>query len=294
VAKVLIVGCGDIGERVARRLLAADHEVLGWVRSQESAARLQHAGIAALSLDLDQTPDLADDRLSYQRILYLAPPQPAGESDQRLQRLLDALPGQGIERFVYISTSGVYGDCEGAWVDESWPAKPQTARAKRRWQAEQILTAWAQAQQVSQAVLRVPGIYGPARLPLERLRRGAPLVHPEQAPYSNRIHADDLASVCLAALAPEAPTGVFNCCDDQPTTMTDYFLRIAEYVGLPQPRFIDLSEAEAELGSAMASFLAESRRMRNQRLHDELGVRLQYPDLDAGLSAIFAADPNYA
>ncbi len=290
VSKMLIVGCGDIGERIGQRLLTDGHEVLGVVRTPASARRIEAAGIIPLCIDLDYSKPAPEDLAACEGVCYLVPPPREGEGEPRLQRLLTALPAQGLTRVIYISTTGVYGDCEGAWVDEDWPPRPQTPRARRRLEAEQTLTVWATARGVAAIILRVPGIYGPGRLPLERLRRGSPLVRPEQAPYSNRIHADDLAAICVAALYRGQAGAIYNCCDDQPTTMTDYFLRIADYAGLPHPPFIDLYEAETTLGPAMASFLMESRRLRNDRLKTHLGVRLQYPDLEAGLSALFARD----
>jgi len=187
---------------------------------------------------------------------------------------------------VYISTTGVYGDCGGAWVDESRPVNPLAPRAKRRWDAECAWQAWRKASGRELVILRVPGIYGPDRLPLERLRAGLPLVRESEAPYTNRIHADDLAEVCVAAMRRGHDGEVYNACDGHPGTMTDYFNRIADLAGLPRPPQIPLAEATERLSEGMLSYLRESRRLDNRKMREELGVTLRYPSLEQGLASL--------
>jgi nucleoside-diphosphate-sugar epimerase len=175
-------------------------------------------------------------------------------------------------------------------VTEETPPNPQTGRAKRRLAAEQTLQSWSSQQQTPCVILRVGGIYGPGRLPLERLRQGMPVLKRELAPPTNRIHADDLARVCHAAAAAPGRCAIYNVCDNETSTMSDYFLAVAERAGLPRPRELDWQQAEAELSPAMLSYLHESRRMDNAKMLRELNVELAYPTLDEGLAACFETE----
>lgn len=282
---VFIVGCGDIGLRVARLERAVGRPVAALARSGASAARLEAEGIAAVPGDLDR-PDSLLGLPPCATLYYFAPPPAEGAGDPRLRALLAALPTHSLpERVVYISTSGVYGDCQGAWIDETWPLNPQTPRAQRRVAAESSVQDWAGRFGVACVILRVPGIYGPGRLPEERIRRRVPVVDPAEAPYSNRIHADDLAEACCAAARRGKAGAAYNISDGQPTTMTDYFLKVADVLGLPHPPAISLAEARRAFTPAMLSFLDESKRLDNRRMREELGIALRYPDLASGLKA---------
>jgi nucleoside-diphosphate-sugar epimerase len=266
------------------RLREQGELVTGVVRSAESAERLEAEKIESLRADLDEpTPPLPT---AHSRVFYLVPPPPRGEQDPRMERFLAGLARDGQpSRLVYVSTTGVYGDCRGDWVDETHPAAPQVDRARRRWDAEQRLRTWRERNNGELVILRVAGIYGPGKLPLERLRRGAPMVAEADAPWTNRIHVDDLVSVLLAAME-RAPNGaVYNVSDGHPGNMTDYFNRVADLVGLPRPPAIGRAEAEEQLSTGMLSYLAESRRLSNRKMVDELGVELRYPTLDTGLPA---------
>ena len=283
---MLIVGCGYIGRRVAQRLSGENCHVTGCVRSEAGAAALKDAGIAVLQADLDRgLPQLALD--GFGDVFYFAPPPRDGDTDTRMQTFLQALDAGGVRRIVYISTSAVYGDCQGAWIDESQVTEPTTGRGRRRLDAEQQLTAWCGHHDVQWTTLRVPGIYGPGKLPLARLEKGLPVLCEADAPYTNRIHGDDLAMVCVAAMQADTCNTVYNVSDGHPSNMTDYFFRVADAAGLPRPPVVSRAEAEAVLSSGILSFLADSRRMKNDRLLGELDVTLQYPDLDAGLDGCF-------
>lgn len=274
----LIVGCGDIGLRVARALRAQGSNPLCRVRSAGSADALQALGFTAQAIDLDQ--DLAD--FDAARVFWFAPPPPQGREDQRLHRWLSALAPRA-RRIVYISTSAVYGACAGRWIDEDEPLKPQTDRGHRRLDAEHALHEHAARTRSAVMVLRVPGIYGPGRLPVERLKKSLPVVHEHEAPWSNRIHADDLASAALAAMERGIAGRAYNISDGQPTTMSDYFIRCARLLNLPEPPSVSMAQAREQLTPAMLSFLEESKRLLNRRMREELGVVLRYPDLAAGL-----------
>ncbi len=284
--EVLIVGCGDIGQRVARLLMASGRDVTGLIRSEESAAPLAEAGIRSLVANLNDPDDLQKLPGAGGLVFYFAPPPGGGITDPKVRTFCAATTGANApKRLVYISTSGVYGDCGGALVTEETPANPQTSRAKRRYDAEQTLQQWGEAQGVEVIILRVTGIYGPGRIPVFRLQDGHPLLRLEESPPTNRIHADDFAQVCVAAAEKGAAGEIFNVSDGQPGTMTEYFLAIAEWVGLPRPPQISMDEAKKVMTPLMLSYLTESRRMDNRRMLSRLGVKLRYPTLAEGLKA---------
>lgn len=276
-ASILIVGCGDIGLRIAARHLAANDQVTGVVRSHEAAARLASVGLRPLLQDLDNhwRPPAAD------AIYWCAPPPSHGRDDPRLAQALEtlAVPALGL---LYISTTGVYGDCQGRWIDEAEPLKPQSERGQRRLAAELHLRAWAARTAARTVTLRVPGIYGRGRLPLARLKSGAPVLRPEQSPFTNRIHADDLADAAVVALREGLAGGAYNVSDGAPTTMTDYFVQCASLLGLPLPPQVDLAAAREQFSPALLSFIEESKRIDPARLK-ALGFTPRFASLAEGL-----------
>lgn len=281
---VLIVGCGYIGRRVAALLQARHCHVTGIVRSPESVAELKALDIDGICADLDTwIPAVVADV-----IYYFAPPPGVGSRDTRMTRFLAAIDkARPPRRIIYISTSAVYGDCNGAWITEQQPVNPTTGRGQRRLDAERQLIAWAEAQGTQWIILRVPGIYGPGKLPLERLRKGLPVLRAQDSPWTNRIHGDDLAGICVAVMQSRQANTVYNVSDGHPSNMTDYFFRVADAAGLPRPPEVSPGEAETALSAGMLSFLNDSRRMHNDKLLHELGIKLQYPDLAAGLKSCF-------
>ncbi|MCB1737451.1 MAG: NAD(P)H-binding protein, partial [Gammaproteobacteria bacterium] len=198
--KVFIVGCGYVGERVAAEERHRGREVFALARSPRSAQHLLTFGIEPVRGDLDDPDSLQDMPTGRAIVYYLAPPPDKGDTDPRMAAFLNAIAPEHLpRRLVLISTSGVYGNCAGAWVDESWPRNPQVDRARRRSDAESRLEQWAQSHGVAHAILRVPGIYGPSRLPLARIEKSVPVLAEAESPWSNRIHVDDLAAACVAA-----------------------------------------------------------------------------------------------
>ncbi len=269
-----LVGYGDIAARAGARLIAAGAPLRVLSRGTQALPE----GLTLSRADLDQPSSLP---AVSGRVLYTAPPPSGGDSDRRMRAFLQAA-GE-IETLVYLSTSGVYGDCAGDWVDETRPPAPRTERARRRVDAEQQLQDWAAHSGARLAILRVPGIYGPGRLPLARLREGRPVLDPAQAPWSNRIHAEDLADACLLAL--DKGRGIYNVSDGSPSRMSDYFLACARHAGLPAPPLIDWAEAERQFSPQMLSFYRESRRLDIRRARRELGFEPRYPDLESGLAS---------
>jgi nucleoside-diphosphate-sugar epimerase len=215
----------------------------------------------------------------------------ARTADPRSANLLESLEKGGIlpARFVYVSTSGVYGDCAGAWVDESRALRPQTDRAHRRADAEAQVARWCSARSIPCVILRVPGIYAEDRLPLERLRIALPVLRREDDVYTNHVHAEDLAAIVVRALEDDAPPGVYNASDDSELRAGDWMDLVADRCGLPRPPRIARAEAASRLPPDTLSFLGESRRLLNNRMKSRLGVRLRFPTVHDGLPAAKAA-----
>jgi nucleoside-diphosphate-sugar epimerase len=283
---VTIIGCGYVGTRLAMQIKQGAPSLLGVVHSEASARQLRDLDITAHAMDLDNDPS---PPVAGHRVFYFAPPPSAGRSDGRIGHWLNSLAKQRPAKVVLISTSGVYGDCGGRWITEASPLNPQTDRARRRVDAERRLRQWCDACQVPYAILRVPGIYGPRRLPRTRLERHLPVLADAESPYSNRIHVDDLIRACLAAASGDF-TGVVHVSDGHPSTMTDYFNRVADALGLPRPAQISREQAQRSLSTEMLSYLAESKRLDITRMRTVLGVEPDYPDLDRGLSDCVASE----
>ena len=273
----LVVGTGYTGARLLRRLPSA--EVVGLSRSQPTDAGGRRVEVASLDAPLDP-PTLTT---AYD-VVYTVPPAVDCDTDRRLETLLAALDPPP-RRFVYLSTTGVYGDRGGAIVDESTAAEPRTARAQRRLAAETALTAYGQRCGSAVVILRVPGIYGPDRLMIDRVRERSPLIHDSEANPGNRIHVDDLVAACLAALNPEVPAGVYNLGDGDHRSSTWFADRVADLLGLDAPPRVSRAEAEATFSPRRLSFLGESRRIDTSRMRDVLGVTPGYADAEAGIRA---------
>ena len=283
--QILIAGCGYVGQRLALRLRDR-YEVAALVRSPEKAAALERLGIKTLVIDLDRVRLGASlpERLDQEAVVYLTPPPGAGESDLRLDRFLH-LAIVPPKAFVYMSTTGVYGDTEGGFVDESTPVQPRTERARRRVSAEEMTRVWCNERRVRRVVLRVPGIYGPGRLPLERLKQREPVVCPEDAGISNRIHVDDLVTACERAVENKEARGVYNVTDGHSISSTAFVDAVATIAGLPHPPRVSMEEAQLTFSPERLSFLNESRRVGNERMLKHLGVTLKYADFEAGIRA---------
>ncbi len=287
--KLLIIGCGDVARR-ALPALTARYEVAALSRQP---TRLP-AGVRAITADLDH-PQSHDWRaFPADCILHSAPPGESGAIDARTRALLAGLSAAAAlpERLVYISTSGVYGDCGGDRVDESRPVNPKSDRGRRRVDAERVLLAWGAEHGVNVSVLRVPGIYAADRLPVERLRRGTPALRDEDDVFTNHIHADDLAAICVAALERAGAGAIYNASDDSELKMAAYFDLVAERTGLPPPPRISRAEAGVRINPALLSFMSESRRLSNAKMKKELGVVLRYPTVFDGVPELRASAAN--
>lgn len=280
-ARAVIVGCGYVGKRLGLALKSRC-DVLGIVSSGASLAGLNALGLSGQRVNLDAGGSLSPGWAEDAAVFYLVPPAADSESDVRLAHLLNGMRSRP-KVFVYMSTTGVYGDAEGGEVTEQTPVNPLTARARRRVTAEDMVRVWCTEREVRRVVLRVPGIYGPGRLPLERLASREPAVRVDQAGIGNRIHVDDLVAACIAALDVPDARGIYNITDGSPMNSTEFLLRVARAAGLPEPPQISMDEAQLVLSPSRLSFLNESRQVSNRRMLHELQVQLRYADVDAGI-----------
>lgn len=285
----IIIGCGYVGKRLAHAEIAAGNQLMAFVTQPDKAQRLSQEGIDCATLNLNDENTNSLPNVNNTVVHYHVPPSPSGKVDLRINRFIQLLEqhsaAQQPKRIVLISTTGVYGNANGEWIDETHPVDPQTDRAQRRADAEQQLSAWCHQRNVELVILRVPGIYGPGRTPEARLSN--PVINRNEAPFSNRIHVDDLVSACMRAASIDSPQAVYNVNDNQPSTMTDYFNAVADHAGLPRPRAISLEQAQTELSAGMLSYLSESRRIDNKQMREHLGVRLRFPTLASGLGHCF-------
>ena len=287
--KILIVGSGDVARRILSRL-ARRYRVYAVLRDSSRCAEWRAAGATPVLADLDDRASLHRLAGLADLVLHLAPPPAEGVGDRRTRNLLAALSKAKSlpRRLVYVSTTGVYGDCGGATIDETRRLNPESARAARRVAAEKNLRTWGRQNGVTVSILRAPGIYAADRLPLERLQKGLPALVDRDDVYTNHIHADDLAAACIAALRRGGSNRVYNVVDDSDLKMADYFVRVADAFALPHPPRLTRAEAAQQLSPLQMSFMRESRRIGNRRLTDELKLRLAYPMVDAGIAAALA------
>jgi nucleoside-diphosphate-sugar epimerase len=289
--RILIVGCGDIGTRVAR-MLDGRVRVLALTSSPQRVPRLRELGLTPLAGNLDQPATLGRLAGLATRVIHLAPPESDLGSDwwrdPRTLALMRVLRRRTPpSSLVYGSTSGVYGDCGGARIDETRAVNPRTPRAQRRVDAERVVRHYGRAAHVRAGILRIPGIYAPDReggTPRDRLLRGTPVLQAQDDVYTSHIHADDLARAVLAAMWRGQPQRVYNVSDDSELKMGDYFDLAADLYGLPRPRRVPRSTAEDELPLMLLSFMSESRRVMNERMKTELRLALRYPTVSQGLS----------
>jgi len=286
--RLLIIGCGDVGQRVVR--VQRHVRVAALTSSPERVVALRAQGVTPVVGNLDVPATLQRLAGWATRVLHLAPPPLQGSTDPRTLALTRLLMRRSAPlSVVYGSTSGVYGDCAGAWVDESRRVNPSTPRAQRRVDAEARVRHLGRLRSspVRVSVLRIPGIYAPDRdggTPRDRLLRGTPVLAREDDVFTNHIHADDLARACQLALWRGKPQRMYNVNDDSQLLMGDYFDMAAGLYGLAKPPRIGRAQAQTELPAMQLSFMSESRRMVNTRMKRELRLQLRYPRVEKGLS----------
>jgi nucleoside-diphosphate-sugar epimerase len=273
--RLLIVGCGDVGLRIVARLRAR-YRIVALTSSPQRRAQLRAASALPIVGDLEDRASLSRIAAFGARVIHLAPPPNHGTRDPRTRHLLATLRERN--RLVYISTTGVYGDRAGAWIDETARIAPVNERALRRLDAEHIVRG------AGACVLRVPGIYAHDRLPLDRLRAGTPALTADDDVHTNHIHADDLARIAIAALHRGSKARVYNAVDDSQLKMGEYFDLVADRCGLPRPPRLPRDELRRAVSPMMYSFMSESRRLRSDRLKRELKVKLRWPTVAEALA----------
>jgi nucleoside-diphosphate-sugar epimerase len=286
VQKLLIVGCGDVARRALPRLIG-HYRVFALLRDPQQCVWWRSAGAIPVLADLDCAASLARIAGLADIVMHFAPPPDSGLVDARTRRLLSALAkGKSLpQRLVYISTSGVYGDCAGERIDETRAANPTTARAARRVDAERQLRVFGRRHGVVISILRAPGIYAADRLPIARLQKGTQALRDEDDVFTNHIHADDLAMLACAALRYGRANRTYNATDDSEMKMGAYFDLVAERFGLPKAPRLSRSEAVEQMRPLQLSFMSESRRLANHRIKKELRATLRYPRVEDGVEA---------
>ncbi len=302
--RILIIGFGDVGERVAALLMDRhfrSRSIAALVRDGDGVRRAKSLGVQTIRGDLSRPESLHSLSGKADVVFHFAPPPGDGDRDTHTRHLIAALTRQrkstrsGMlsqhlpRRLVYISTTGVYGDCSGDWIDETRPLKPATDRARRRVDAEHVLCDWGRRNGVAVTILRAPGIYALNRLPLERLRKATPALRRDDDVFTNHIHAEDLARAAIAAIRLGNSGRVYNVVDDSALAMGEYFDLVADAFGLARPPRISRAEAVLRLSPALMSFMSESRRIGNCRLKRELRFKLRYPTVDGFLREIQTA-----
>ncbi len=278
--KILIVGFGDVGERLASMLINR-YRVFALVRKSDRASFARKLGVIPVLGDLDDPQSLNRIAGLADIVCHFAPPPLRGTEDSRTRHLLAALHQNRAtmlpQRLVYISTTGVYGDCDGDWIDEARNVAPSTDRAIRRVHAESLLRQWGVRTGVKISILRAPGIYASDRLPTERLHKGTPALIAADDVFTNHIHADDLARAALTAITRALPNRIYNVVDDSDMKMGDYFDVVADHFQLAHAPRVSREVAATVISAPMLSFMSESRRIGNQRLKRELRFRFNYP-----------------
>lgn len=276
---LFIVGCGAIGRRIVPQAQAQGMSVCTLNRKGAVPEGTRH-----VIGDLDDVSTLKGLPTRGGGVIYLAPPTGGGVEETRVRNFCASIAaGEEPQKVVYLSTSAVYGDCGGEVVTEDTPTNPQASRGKRRLHGERLFAAWGREHGVAVVILRVGAIYALDRLPVNQLKSGQPVLREEEALPSNRIHADDLSRICLAALERGKDGDIFNVSDGSPSTMTGYFNAAADRLGLPRPAQVSWEEARRVMTPLMISYFSEARVLDNRRMLEQLGVTLRYPDLEAGL-----------
>ncbi len=287
-----LLGCGYIGKKVAEKLHNKNVALSCFVKTEKSKDTCLLLSYKTQQFDLDKKnmalTENAVAAFKNSTVAYFVAPQPEGVVDQRMQNFVTSLENASVSvsKILLISTTGVYGNCHGEWIDESRATQPQADRARRRLSAEMLLNAYCEKNKISLVVFRVPGIYAADKLPLKRICSGEPVVNAQDSGYTNRIHADDLAAFCVEALTENVTPGIYNCCDGSPSTMNDYFMKVADAMSLPYPKEISLQQAQQELSKGMLSYLAESKRISNKKLLENFNTQFHYPDLKSGLKSL--------
>lgn len=281
-SKIIIAGCGYVGSKLAYELIN-ENQITVFTRTSKNVALLERK-YTTTQLDLDECDSIPPIDSLDSKIFYFIPPPLTGNIDSRLDCFLSSIAKDKMpKQIILISTTGVYGNCGSDWIDETAPASPDTERGYRRLYAEETLKVFCEKEKVAYVILRVPGIYGPDKLPLQRLKEGKPILKLSESPWSNRIHVDDLVQACICSINYSGKLHLFNISDGNPSSMSDYFIKVAKSRGLTEPPQLSMHECEKIFSNNMMSYLKESKKIDNSLMLNELGVVLKYPTLTEGL-----------
>jgi nucleoside-diphosphate-sugar epimerase len=282
--KIVIAGCGYVGTRIGRIWKDAGATVTCLVRSPEHKSVLKAEGFTALSCSFDDPADIPVLDVAGSTLYYLAPPPGGGIADSRARNFCMSLSGVHPPAMViYMSATSVYSEQNGGTVTELSETDPFSAMGKRRLDAESAFSEYGAANHVAVIVLRVSGIYGPGRLPLMQISQGQPLLREDESGPSNRIHADDLAAICVASAEKGQMGGIFNISDGHPSSMTSYFNACADVLGYPRQPQVSMEQARQVMSPLMLSYVTESRVVDNTKMLNGLGINLIYPSMKEGL-----------
>ena len=270
----IIAGAGYTGLRVAEKLPKSGICLVSRNFDHDVQFKIQK-----INLDSDGNKIKTVDPFS---VLYTIPPNKEKTLDLRLQNFINSLNTRPV-RFVYLSTSGVYGDRSGKLTDESIETNPQTQRAKRRVEAELFLEKWCKKNNVRLVILRVSGIYGPNRLGTNRLNKNFTVISESEAKPGNRIHISDLVNCCINALRKKNLSKIYNISDGCHNSQTWFYKSVCEYSGINMPREIKVSEATRTWEETRLSFMRESRRLDSARMNNDLLDELKYSDPRNGI-----------
>lgn len=296
--RLFCFGLGYTATRLAQHLLAAGWQVAGTCRSADKQAALAAQGIAAVPFDRDR-PLVDPDRTLAGTTHLIASVPPDGRAEPSGDPVLDC-HGAAIARLPglawagYLSTTGVYGDHGGAWVDETAPLAPGGARGRHRLDAEQAWLALWHDHGVPVHLFRLSGIYGPGRSAIDQVRRGRARRIDKPGQVFNRIHVDDIVAILQASMARPDPGAAYNCGDDAPAPSADVIAEACRLLGMPTPPLVPFAEAEPGMSAMARSFYADNKRLSNRRIKRDLGVRLRYPTYKEGLAAQLEAERTAA
>lgn len=280
---LLSFGHGYSAAALAELLVPLGWRVIGTTRKAEKCDALRAAGVEPVLWD----EDLSNHIATASHLLISAGPN--AEGDPVLNRYASQIAERAdqYEWAGYLSTTGVYGDHQGGWVDEDTPLSPSTKRGQLRVEAE---AAWQAIPDLPLHIFRLAGIYGPGRGPFAKVRNGTARRIIKEGQVFSRIHVEDIAQILLASINRPNPGAIYNMCDNDPAPPEDVIAHAAELLNLPVPEAVDYETAE--MTPMARSFYAESKRVRNDRIRDELGVTLKYPDYRSGLAALLAAETS--
>ncbi|NVO00479.1 MAG: NAD-dependent epimerase/dehydratase family protein [Geobacteraceae bacterium] len=283
-SSLFIIGCGDIGMRVGAAIAAMSIKVFGFSRGNKFPHDTTSSGITLSHYDLDILESSPAPDFKGAPLLYLAPPPGGGKSDTRVANFLVTIkPGFEPAKVIYMSTTSVYGECGDDTITEERAVNPSNHTALRRYDAEQRFRLWCSEHSVPLVILRVSGIYGPGRIPMQRIHSREPLLNEIEAGYTNRIHSDDLTQICIAAIEKGEDGDIFNISDGETNKMNDYFNAITDLMGVDRLPQVTLEEGRKVMSPLMLSYMTESRKVSNRRMLDRLGITLKYPTMLEGL-----------